>query len=80
MSTKIHLKDLVYNGIIINTYYFRCICIYKWAESKGRNAVIWAIAAALVSPLIVGIILLFVPKTLEKQAEEAKRLKELMNE
>jgi hypothetical protein len=54
--------------------------IYKWAESKGRNAVIWAIAAALVSPLIVGIILLFVPKTLEKQAEEAKRLKELMNE
>lgn len=54
--------------------------IYKWAESKGRNAVIWAIAAALVSPIIIGIILLFVPKTLEKQAEEAKRLKELMNE
>ena len=54
--------------------------IYKWAESKGRNAVLWAVAAALISPLIVGIILLFVPKTLEKQAEEAKRLKELMKE
>ena len=53
--------------------------IYKWAESKGRNAAGWAIAAAIVSPLIVGIILLFVPKTLEKQAEEAKRLKELMD-
>ena len=53
--------------------------IYKWAESKGRNATGWAIAAAIVSPLIVGIILLFVPKTLEKQAEEAKRLKELMD-
>ena len=53
--------------------------IYKWAETKGRNAAGWAIAAAIVSPLIVGIILLFVPKTLEKQAEEAKRLKELMD-
>ena len=54
--------------------------VYKWAESKGRNATLWAVAAALISPLIVAIILLFVPKTLEKQAEEAKRLKELMNE
>ena len=53
--------------------------IYKWAESKGRNATGWAIAGALISPLIVGIILLFVPKTLEKQAEEAKKLKELMD-
>lgn len=52
--------------------------IYKWAESKGRNAALWAVAAALVSPLIVGIILLFVPKTIEKQAEEAKRIKELV--
>lgn len=54
--------------------------IYKWAESKGRNAAGWAIVAALISPLIVGIVLLFVPKTLEKQAEEAKRLKELINQ
>ena len=54
--------------------------IYKWAESKGRNAVGWAIGAALISPLIVGIILLFVPKTIEKQAEEAKKLKALMDE
>ena len=54
--------------------------IYKWAESKGRNAMGWAIAAALISPLIVGIILLFVPKTIDKQAEEAKKLKALMDE
>lgn len=54
--------------------------IYKWAESKGRNSAVWAVAAALISPLIVAIILVFVPKTLEKQAEEAKRMKELMNE
>jgi hypothetical protein len=54
--------------------------IYQWADSKGRNSTLWAVAAALISPLIVGIILLFVPKTLEKQAEEAKKLKELMNE
>jgi hypothetical protein len=54
--------------------------IYKWAESKGRNAMGWGIAAALISPLIVGIILLFVPKTIEKQAEEAKKLKALMDE
>lgn len=54
--------------------------IYVWAESKGRNAVIWAAIAALISPLIVAIILLFVPKTLEKQAEEAKKLKQLMKE
>lgn len=54
--------------------------IYKWAESKGRNAAGWAIVAALISPLIVGIILLFVPKTIEKQAEEAKKLKALMDE
>ena len=54
--------------------------IYKWAESKGRNATGWALLAVLISPLIVGIILLFMPKTLEKQAEEAKRLKELMKD
>ena len=50
--------------------------IYRWAESKGR----FALAAALISPLIVGIILLFVPKTLEKKAEEAKCMEELMGE
>jgi len=54
--------------------------IYKWAESKGRNATLWAIAAALVSPLLIAIVLLFIPKTLEKQAEEAKKLKSLMEE
>jgi hypothetical protein len=54
--------------------------IYKWAESKGRNSTLWAIAAVLISPLITAIILLFMPKTLEKQAEEAKKLESLMKE
>lgn len=54
--------------------------IYQWADSKGRNPVGWAIAAALISPLIVGIVLLFVPKTIEKQAEEAKKMKKLMED
>jgi hypothetical protein len=54
--------------------------IYKWAEFKGRNATVWAVAGALISPFIVGIVFLFVPKTLEKQAEEAKQLKKLMED
>lgn len=54
--------------------------IYVWAESKGRSGTLFAIGAVLVSPLIVGIILLFVPKTLEKQAEETKRMKELLKD
>lgn len=53
--------------------------IYKWAESKGRNAIGWAIACVLISPLIVGIIFLFIPKTLEKQAEDQMRVQELMS-
>ena len=57
-----------------------CYGIYKWADSKGRNATLFTIAAVLISPLVVGIILLFVPKTLEKQAEEAKAIKSLMDE
>lgn len=52
--------------------------IYKWADSKGRNALMWAFIAALISPVITAIILLFVPKTLEKQAEEAKKIQALM--
>jgi len=54
--------------------------IYKWTESKGRNTTLWVVAAVLISPLLTAIILLFVPKTLEKQAEEAKKLKSLMEE
>jgi len=57
-----------------------CYGIYKWSESKGRNAVVWTCVAVLISPLITGIILLFVPKTMEKQAEEAKLMKKLMGE
>lgn len=56
-----------------------CYGIYLWAESKGRSGWTWAIIAFLLSPLLVGIILLFFPKTMEKQAEEAKLLKKLMD-
>jgi hypothetical protein len=69
--------DLLFTLILFVAF---CYGIYKWAESKGRNATFFTIAAVLISPLIVGIILLFVPKTLEKQAEEAKALKSLMDE
>ena len=57
-----------------------CYGIYAFSNSKGRNNTVWVLVAVLFSPLIAFIILLFVPKTLEKQAEEAKRLKELMGE
>lgn len=56
-----------------------CYGIYHWAESKGRHGWTWAIVAAVLSPLLIGIVLLFVPKTMEKQAEEAKLLKKLMD-
>ena len=56
-----------------------CYCIYRWADSKGRNPVFFTFLAVLISPLVVGIILLFVPKTLEKKAEEAKAIKMLMD-
>jgi len=66
--------------ITIAVFLAACYGCYKWAESKGRNAATWAIVAVLISPLITAIILLFVPKTLEKQAEEAKILKSLMED
>ena len=56
-----------------------CYGIYTFANSKGRNATVWVLWAVLFSPLLAFIVLLFFPKTLEKQAEEAKRLKELMD-
>jgi uncharacterized membrane protein HdeD (DUF308 family) len=65
-------------GFAIIFFVAFCAGIYKWAESKGRSGWTWAIVAALLSPLVVAIILLFVPKTMEKQAEEAKLLKKLM--
>jgi formate hydrogenlyase subunit 4 len=57
-----------------------CFGIYKWAESKGRNAIVWTLVAVIISPLITALILLFVPKTIEKQAEEAKLMQKLMGE
>jgi len=56
-----------------------CYGVYRFSDSKGRNNTVWVLVAVLLSPLIAFIILLFLPKTLEKQAEEAKRLKELMD-
>ena len=57
-----------------------CYGVYKFSDSKGRNNTLWTLVAVLFSPLVAFIILLFMPKTIEKQAEEAKRLKELMND
>jgi hypothetical protein len=56
-----------------------CYGVYRFSDSKGRNNTVWVLVAVLLSPLVAFIILLFLPKTLEKQAEEAKRLKELMD-
>lgn len=56
-----------------------CTMIYRYAVSKGREPWAWTIAAIIFSPLLVGIIMLFVPKTIEKQAEEANLLKSLMS-
>jgi formate hydrogenlyase subunit 4 len=57
-----------------------CFGIYKWAETKGRNAIVWTLVSVIISPLITALILLFVPKTIEKQAEEAKLMQKLMGE
>ena len=49
-----------------------------WANAWGRNGWGWGIAGALLSPLIVGIILLVAGKTTEKKAEEVNALKDLI--
>jgi len=41
---------------------------------------VWTLVAVIISPLITALILLFVPKTIEKQAEEAKLMQKLMGE
>ena len=51
--------------------------IYKWSEHLGRNSAMWALIC-IVSPLISAVCLLFAGKTLEKQAEDAMAIKEMM--
>ncbi len=54
------------------------IGIGAWANAWGRNGWTWGIIAALLSPLLVGIALIIAGKSVEKKAEEAKRIKELV--
>jgi len=58
--------------IIIAVLAFTCWVVYIMSESRGRNAAGWTIAALLVSPLIVMLILLVIGKTEEKVDEEFK--------
>ena len=51
-------------------YFFFIIIIGVWANSKNRNGLAWAVSALLFSPLIVGIILLFVGKLEKKEKKE----------
>ena len=53
------------------------VLIGVWANSLGRNPWVWGLLAALITPLITAIILLFAGKTIEKKAEEAKKIREL---
>ncbi len=49
-----------------------------WANSWGRNGWGWGIVAFILSPLLVGIALLIAGKSVEKKAEEAKRIKDIV--
>lgn len=55
------------------------VAIGVWANSWGRNGWLWGVCAFLLSPLLVGIALLISGKTIEKKAEEANALNELIN-
>ena len=57
--------------------FFAALC-GVWANNQGRNGLGWGVAALLISPLIVALILLVKGKTLEKKAEEQKKIRELM--
>ena len=54
------------------------VLIGIWANAWGRNPWGWGIAGALLSPLVVGIILIFAGKSLDKKAEEAALINEIM--
>jgi hypothetical protein len=50
-----------------------------WANSWGRNGWLWGIAAAIFSPLLTGIVLLIMGKTIQKKAEEINTINSLTN-
>lgn len=52
--------------------------VYRYATSLGRDEWFWVVVAVLISPLIAGVFLLIAGKTIEKKAEEALKMKELM--
>lgn len=41
-----------------------------WANAWGRNGWAWGIAAAIFSPILTAIVLVFVGKTISKKAQE----------
>lgn len=45
------------------------IAVGFWAESRGRNGVGWGLLACLISPLISGAILLYLPDMKEQEAK-----------
>tara|TARA_R110000851_G_scaffold273636_1_gene426261 strand:- start:298 stop:519 length:222 start_codon:yes stop_codon:yes gene_type:complete len=47
------------------------VAVGYWANCWGRNGWAWGIGAALFSPLVAGIILLFVGRTPELKAQQA---------
>lgn len=67
--------ELVFTLIFVALFF---VISFKMAESRGRNAIGYALGGLIVSPVIVWIILLIAGKTAEKQAEELNTLKELI--
>lgn len=55
------------------------VLIGVWANAWGRNGLGWGVASAFFSPLLTGIVLLVAGKTVEKKAEEAKRIQDIVN-
>jgi phosphate/sulfate permease len=56
------------------------VLIGFWANAWGRDAIIWFVISAIISPLLSGIILLIIGKTIEKKAEEQRALRELLGD
>jgi len=65
---------------VIGVFVVLCFLIGVWANAKGRSVFGWVLAAVLFSPLFIGIVLLFIPKTGEKKAmEEADQIARVRN-
>ena len=54
-----------------------CTLIGVWANNWGRSGWTWGLIAAIVSPLLTGVALLIAGKSVEKKAEELKKINEL---